>query len=444
MKPRIQFSATYSENSDIAQNQDSTRTTLLNTNLRADLNLDVIQFLGIKKLLGKIIGESEPGERGNRRGDSDKPDIKDKDKHPEEEEKDIPAMKDEDVPDVDKGEGETEEEEGEEEKGEEEDENGGMKIPNPLVILKKPLYLLTIIKPFQGSYFTDKRFNRAGLYDRPSWNYTLGLTDVIDVRRTEIEGFGADQTTTSDDYSVRSGIEPFRSLDITTSYKVHITENRSSNAPTGSKSLDFPNVSATLSGVEKFPLIKALVKSASIQTGYARKVDENGNPDTDIMNSRATSKTYSPLLGLNLTFNKGVRGTIRYDQTKRKSEDLRLEGGNQRVDYSDDRTIKVSISYSLTAPQGLKLPFFSRVKFDSQLTMSLDLMKMYKKSWYIKDGSMTVERNSIETSIEPKLSYRFSTKITGGLNARWIDSDDISQQRKRHVRELGIWTELRF
>jgi hypothetical protein len=42
------------------------------------------------------------------------------------------------------------------------------------------------------------------------------------------------------------------------------------------------------------------------------------------------------------------------------------------------------------------------------------------------------------------MTYRFSAKVTGGLNAKWSDANDKIQQRKRHVRELGIWTELRF
>ena len=420
LKPRFQFTAKYADNSDLARNPDSTRSTQLNANLRGDLTLDIVKVFGIAKLLGgKKAGGSQfkPPGRPEDRG------KKGEDENGKKDEKD---------------------EEGEE-AGEEEKSKTSKGIPNPLIVLKKTLYVFNSIKPIQGSFSTDKKLNRSGLYDRPDWKYTLGFVDNHGVRQKDSTGFQtSSQTTLSKDYSLRSGLTPIRNLDITTSYKIRLSVSRASNIPTKTKSVDFPSLDVTISGVEKFPLFKKIVKSANLQSAYAQKIDETGNADTKVLNERSINKSFIPLLGLNLTFNKGIRGTVRYEQTNRKRENLRQEGSNQRVDYSQDNSFNASVNYSLTAPKGLNIPLLGKVKFDSQLTLTLDYLKKFRKSWYFLEGNKSVDVNNVETSVTPKVSYRFSAKITGGLSARWIDSNDKIQKRKRHVRELEIWTELRF
>jgi hypothetical protein len=386
----------------------------LNATLRGDISLDLGKLLG----LGKLFKKSSSGPGGP---------------------KAPPVKKDKDV--------EEPEDVGEEDQevSEDEDEPGGSKIPNPLFVIKSPLYILNQIKPVQAGFTTDKKLNRAGLFERPGWGYTLGFYDDPKVPRNDGSGFTTvDQVTRTDDYSLRSGISPIQRVDITTSYKYRISTNRGANTPTQTKSIDFPSLDVSLSGVEKFPLFKKLVQTANLQSAYTLKTDETGNPDLGVTNERSTSKSYTPLLGLNLNFKKGIRANIRYEQSYRKREDLRQEGSNQRVDYNRERTYKASVDYSLTAPKGLKIPIFGRVKFNSQLTLSLDFAKKFRRSWFNLEGEENVDANSVETSIEPRASYKFSAKITGGLNARWIDTNDKVQQRKRHVRELGIWTELRF
>ncbi|MCD6163810.1 MAG: cell surface protein SprA [candidate division Zixibacteria bacterium] len=429
LKPRLQYTANYTENSDVVQNADSTRFASVNSNIRGDLSLDLIQFLGIRKLLGSSAGGS--GKNRNKFENNDKNQSDKNEEH-------IDSNKIDDNGDVDKSESE------EEEVGEEEEDKEGFKMPNPLTALKKSLYIFNAIKPFQGSFAFDKKLSRSGLLDRPKWKFTMGLDDNPGVDSQGSNDNLSDQTITTEDYQLKSGVKPFRILDISASYKYRVSVNRASNTPTQTKSVDFPGINANISSIEKLPLLKLLVKSASIQSGYNKKIDETGNADTGELTERSSSQSYLPIIGLNLNLSKGIKATVRYDQNNSKRENLRLEGGSQRIDYSQDNTFKASLNYSLSAPKGLKIPLLGKVKFDSQLSFSVDFMKRYNKSWFFLEDAKNVEQNSVETSIEPRVSYRFSAKITGGLNARWVDSDDKIQQRKRHVREMGIWTELRF
>ena len=421
--PRVQFTSRYSDNSDLARNPDSTRSTQLNANLRGDFSIDVFQLLGLKKLL---TAPQRPS-----------PEAPDKNKAGQDQQK---AGKDQ----PEEGEAEGERGEDEAERGEDE-KSPKKKIPNPLAPIRKVFSILGTLKPVTVGLSTDKTLNRSGLYERPSWKYTFGFADNPNVRRKEYSGFASrDQITYTQDYSFSSGITPLKILDVNSSYKLRNTVTRGTNEPTRTKSTEFPRFDANLSGLEKLPLLKSITRTVGLQTVYARKIDITGNADTGELKSRSTNDSFSPLVGLNLNLNKGIRATVRYEYSTRKNENLRQEGGNQRIDYGQDRAFKASISYTLTAPQGLKIPIFGKVKFDSQLTMSLDVGKKYRKTWFVIQGTKSVDVNSVETSIEPKASYRFSAKITGGLNARWVDSRDTVQKRNRHIRELGIWTELRF
>jgi hypothetical protein len=266
------------------------------------------------------------------------------------------------------------------------------------------------------------------------------------VRRKGETSYVRDKVTYTLDYQLQSGLTPMRNLDLGTSYKFRESTSRNSNSSNGtrSRSVEFPRVDGTLSGLEKLPFFVKVAQTVTLQSTYSQKVDETGNPNNAQLDSRATTVALSPLMSLNINLNKGIKVTARYDRNQKRNEDLRTEGSNGRVDHDEDQTVKLSVSYSLTSPKGIKMPFFGRLKFNSQLTMSLDISKTLRKSWFIIAGEKSIDANSDEISVEPRMTYRFSAKVTGGLNAKWTDANDKLQHRKRHVRELGIWTELRF
>jgi hypothetical protein len=56
--------------------------------------------------------------------------------------------------------------------------------------------------------------------------------------------------------------------------------------------------------------------------------------------------------------------------------------------------------------------------------------------------STTSERSDF--TVMPRIAYTFSTNINGGLSARWQDSNDKTRYQKSHVRELGLWVEIKF
>ena len=192
------------------------------------------------------------------------------------------------------------------------------------------------------------------------------------------------------------------------------------------------------------PLFKAFSRAATYQLVYSKSVDENGRADTGELYSRDTAKRFSPLIGLNFTFKNNVRATIRFDKSNSKKEDLKESGQSNKTSFTSDNSLKINVSYSLTAPKGLKLPFLRKIKFDSQLSLSLDIEVRKLRTESLLNQTRSTEANRNDLKVQPRLTYQFSRSITGGIRAVWNDTNDKVQQRKHHIRELGITTEIRF
>jgi hypothetical protein len=52
--------------------------------------------------------------------------------------------------------------------------------------------------------------------------------------------------------------------------------------------------------------------------------------------------------------------------------------------------------------------------------------------------------NTSSFAASPVISYSFSSQIRGGISARWQDTNDLRRNKKSHVREVQLWTEIRF
>lgn len=398
---KVSFNSSYTEDSDLKRNVDSTRTTDMQGSLKTDVTLNFPVLFGGG-------GGRAPEKKPEKPGDISSPDS------PEEYDDD-------------------------------EDDETGPGLVTPGKVFGGILKLITSIKPLRASYKKDKKFVRRGLIERPSWMYLFGFVDNPRAETKRAGGFArSDNTIFTDDYLLDSGLQPSQNLDVRAAYSLRTQITRGSTDPTKLKTVTFPDITVSLSGLETWPLFRALTRTVGFQFGYSERVDENGREDTGELYKRETATNYAPLFGLNLTFSNNIRGSVRYDKSSSISRNLRGEGQSDRQVNGSDNSLKVNFTYSFSAPQGLKLPLLKNLKFDSQLSLSLDLSIGGTKSESITSGRKSVDADRKSITVEPKLTYQFSRAITGGLRARWNDSYDKIQQRKHHVRELGIWTEIRF
>ena len=132
------------------------------------------------------------------------------------------------------------------------------------------------------------------------------------------------------------------------------------------------------------------------------------------------------------------------EKSKSKSEDLR-PGSSGVTTQNSNNSVNFGVSYSFKSPKGIKLPLFGRIRFQSTLTLNLDASRSHSVSKTARPGQpFNTESDRIEFSLRPQASYSFSNSVTGGMSMRWTDTNDKKRGTKHHVRELGIWMELRF
>ena len=400
---RFSFSSSYGENSDFNQNRDSTRTAQVSGTFKTDLTFNI---QGLFSSAGKQ--KPPPPREPENMQEKNPPDARIEEESPE-------------------------------------SEGTGARAGSPKWIFSQFWNVVKSVKPVRGSYTKDKRLNSQGLLERPSWRYVFGLSDNPDVRTKTSSGLvRPNQSIYSNTYTLDSGLQPSHNLDITASYDLRKTTTKSSTDPLSSKSVTFPDVGISLSGLEKIFFFKKISSSVGLQTSFSKKVDENGRADTGELFKRDTAKLWAPLAGVTVKLINNINVTLRYDLSKNLQQNLRGEGQAKRDVYTTDNTIKVSLAYSFTAPQGLKLPLLRMLKFNSQLSLNLDLTLKNTKNESVTSGSKSLDLQKSQLIVEPRMTYQFSRAITGGIRARWDDSNDKIQKRKHHIRELGITAEIRF
>jgi hypothetical protein len=302
------------------------------------------------------------------------------------------------------------------------------------------------VNPISFSWSKDKNFRRAGLLERPGLAYQFGFSDDPGVKViSDPQLANSDAGNLGRSYSFSSGAPIAKGMDLRFGYSFRYGRTQSASEPTFSSSQSYPDLTFNWSGLEKFKYIKKWVSSAAFQFSYAHKIDESGNQRTKEVNSRGEGTSFSPLVGLNLKWKSGVTSNLRVDKTTTTGSDLRAAGGNQAVTKNDNLGVTVSSSYAFKAPQGIKFFFLKGLKFESNLSLGLDISYrsgLTKTSVQGKEFNIT--RNTVELSIAPRASYNFSSQINGGLQGRWGEQHNKKDGTKLHSRELSFWIELRF
>jgi hypothetical protein len=318
-------------------------------------------------------------------------------------------------------------------------------IGSPAWIWERLKYIAKNVDPIGVTFSRQKSFAYSGLTERPGWAYQLGFKEDPGVPRELVEQRGQrDSRSFTDSYSIRSGFSPFSSADVDLSYSRRDNTARSTTEPTRTVSTTFPDLNISLTGVEKISFLNKIASSSSVSSGYSKKVDETSNPDTEQLNKKDVSTRFSPLFSWSLNWKNGVRTSLRMEKSESKSEDLR-PGSSGVATSNFNNSVNFGLSYSFKSPKGIKLPLFGRIRFQSTLTLNLDATRSHSVSETARPGQpFNTESDRIEFSLQPQASYSFSSSVTGGMSMRWTDTNDKKKGTKHHVRELGLWMELRF
>jgi len=171
----------------------------------------------------------------------------------------------------------------------------------------------------------------------------------------------------------------------------------------------------TWDGLEKMSVFKSFAKRVSMDHSYTSSYSESWKllPDgKQVTQSQRVSFGFSPLIGLNVTFNElwggNLSGNLKYGV--RSSYDLGVTTKNITETFS--REIGFSINYSKT---GFDLPLFGiALKNDIEFALSYSNTTnsniVYEMKNFKEEG--TPQDGTVRSTLEPRIKYIISSRVT--------------------------------
>ena len=260
------------------------------------------------------------------------------------------------------------------------------------------------------------------------------------------------------DGSIRTGLKISRSLTISTNFSQNFTTTRSSTGLEQlsmtrdyfafgdllEEGLPFPGWSFRMSGLEKWPIIKWVAKSASLEHSYSGKETrswqfEDISPEQmnfynfgtfavdykDYERSSRINRNFSPLIGMNMTWKGNISVTFRHNRNKS------LDESPTGLTINKDNSYTSTGTYTHRGGIKLPIPFYGDVNLNN--TMSFTLNFDLNESQEERSGDkVNLEVGSFSESWKTglRVSYQFSTKVSGGLRYEYRESATRTTGRK--------------
>jgi hypothetical protein len=193
-------------------------------------------------------------------------------------------------------------------------------------------------------------------------------------------------------------------------------------------------------------IVNRIIEVFSPRTGFSRGTSEQVDLDGGFTTKKSTSIQHNPLLSVNFKmFQKlSLSGTI----TKRREEGEKFNlsnGSPLSQSRSSSQSLAVDAQYSFSAPGGIGIPIFGKLRFRSTVSLNVGVkinssMSENKQ----KDKPWVASTDKSDFTWSTSVTYSFSRQIKGGLSTRWQDSNDNYRNRRSHLREVSLWTEIRF
>ncbi|MEO0108068.1 MAG: hypothetical protein ABIK62_02705, partial [candidate division WOR-3 bacterium] len=266
------------------------------------------------------------------------------------------------------------------------------------------------LSPVDINYSYTRTSSFADVSLRPPVLYQIGLNN----------GFWGDSLASSTNQDISSDFGAstdlrIKRLDARLRYGRNWSRDLTGTSPTGSIGTDWPDVSVSISSVEA--IARKYLASSSVSSGLRIHTDQSGNysgqADTfDLVNRRLSRQiSFSPLLSWQATWKNRMNTTFATNWT-RSASSTNYDVQRASTISNESRNYNLNLSYSFSAPGGIKLPMLKRVKFTSDLSVNLGLSggasRAQTKSL---SGELVTTDNSEDYGTSLALSYRYSRSI---------------------------------
>ena len=326
---------------------------------------------------------------------------------------------------------------------------------NPLAILHG---LFKKINPISVSY--TENLNRTAnqiIGDVPT-GYKFGWLPEHGLEQSPEVGSNLGSWDHKRDGSIRSGFKVSRALTISFNFSQNFSTNRSATGleqlsmtrdylaygeltETG---LPFPSWSFRMSGLEKWPIIKWLAKSASLEHSYSGKetrswkFEDISHNQMNFFNfgsfaedykdhelSSRINRNFSPLLGLNMTLKKNISITFRHNRNKS------LDESQNGMTIHSDNSYTSTGTYTHRGGLKIPIPYYGVVNMNNTMSFTLNF-DMNESSEERSGDKVNFETGSFSESWKAglRVSYQFNTKVSGGIRYEYRENDSRTTGKK--------------
>lgn len=304
------------------------------------------------------------------------------------------------------------------------------------------------IDPVSGKIGTSRTLSLPGLSGKATAPFRFGLTDDPGVDLVPTSGGIVRQSKTiTKTLTASSGVSLFAGIGVDANYSRNSRESFDTQ-PLRTVSVGWPDLSLDLRSVRGLWYLGKLINALSPSSRYSKTTETKKYTASVGPYEKRVREAFSPLVSFSINPLRSMRTTGRYERTVSMTTQYTESTGEIRnMNRQTSETYSAGWSYRFSSPSGVKLPILGRIKFESNLNITLDVSIRRSHDETANQTSNLVFTTSSERTnltISPTASYSFSSTVKGGLSARWQDDKDKQRRETRHTRELGFWVELQF
>jgi len=310
------------------------------------------------------------------------------------------------------------------------------------------------IEPLEVSYSLSRTSDYLGIKGAAPWGYRLGITDTFVIDTTS--GRVNRTRDLNNTWRISSGFG-FKELTARFGYDYSWGKSREILGATAERTLTWPKVDLSLGKIHN--LFRNWATDSRLTSSYRQNQGlraellpvANGAAETLAVFGRTANRTieFNPLLSWQTNWKKRVSTTfgINYTHTSNLTY-LSPTGRTRSVTETRSQGLNTSLSYSFSAPKGLKLPFLKNIRFSQDLSLTWQ----FRYSQTVRQQTVWNENGEANTVPQQKdntagttlgASYRFSRTIEGGLNTGYTFNKGISGISNERT-DLDIWILFRF
>jgi cell surface protein SprA len=333
---------------------------------------------------------------------------------------------------------------------------------------KKRNRTVNLIKKISSVNITyTENLNRSGLGVQGTvpTGYKFGWLPDHGLKHSEKIGVNTGGWQFKRTMTVRSSISLIKTAKLNVNFTQDVTDNRSGSGVNqqsitrdylsyGNRlenGFPFAGWSFQMTGFEDWPILKLFAKSASLEHAYngneARSYKIEGAQDPNIkffslgsfiddnednlIQSRVIS-SFSPLVGFTISIGKGISINIRNNLSTTLNE---VRTG---ITLRKDKSWSISSNYNHRGGLKIPLPFLDDFRIRNTMNFMFNLDSNNAKTW----GSKTKEdfaqlSKSSSWKAGMRISYSFSTRVSGGIVLEYRESDSDIVGKKVN-RDIGI------